>query len=212
VDAPKPSPSREEVQQLREFVRVVDSMGRRRFIVRFREQDHSISCAGELVGPEYDKKDFDAFLTDFRKVAMSKSESVYLTKVLRTVGKYASEPMRSALKLCHVNIVPLVEGTRTRIICSFERDGKTSNLTPQKILSTLVNGEIFHVGPEDADQARELREQNPLHYLWPTLHFFVIPIYYACVALCQAIQYECLTVEGPGTAPDAPAEPSDDGK
>src|SRR5713101_2270609 len=75
VTTNRPSPANEEREQLRQFVRIVDSMSRRRFMERFREQDHSLSfVGGDVSGPNYDREDFEAFLTDFRKVAMSDNE------------------------------------------------------------------------------------------------------------------------------------------
>ena len=177
-----------ERNQLRQFVRVVESMSRRRFIETFRSQDHTLHCLQEVAGPQYDREDFEAFLTDFRKVAMSKSEPVYLTKVLGTVGKYATEKLRENLGQFRSCLVPLLEGGRTLMTYSFQREGKTISMSLRQVLSALVNGEIFHVDPVHAEAAMELRTTNELHYLWPTLHFFVVPVVQGCIWMYHAIR------------------------
>jgi hypothetical protein len=177
----------QERGQLRQFVHVVASMDRRRFIKQLREQDQTVSFGQELKGPQYDREDFDAFLTDFRKVAMSDSEPIYLTKVMGTIGKFASDSLRSNLKQLRALILPVLEGRRTGMSIGYNREGEEVTLTPEQILNTLVNGEIFHVGPEHTSQAKELRGLQPLFYLWPTVHFFIMPIHRACVWLFHAL-------------------------
>jgi hypothetical protein len=158
---------------------------------RFRQQDQTLSfVGGEVLGPNYDREDFEAFLTDFRKVAMSDNESVYLTKVLRTVGKYASDDLRSGLKLIHTDLVPLVEGKKTLMKFTYPRGDERISLSLEQVLSAIVNGEIFHVDPRQTETAKELRRRNQLYYLWPTLHFFVVPILELCVWLYHSIRHD----------------------
>jgi hypothetical protein len=190
MTAPRPSLSPSEREQLRQFVRVVDSMSRRRFMERFRQQDHTLRFIGEVAGPEYDREDFEAFLTDFRKVAMSTSEPIYLTKVLKTVGKYATDELREQLKGFYEDLVPRLEGRKALMTYNYPRGDKTISLTLEQVLSTLVNGEIFHVSPEHAEQASELRTRNELYYLWPTLHFSVMPVVRASIWLYHAIRHD----------------------
>jgi hypothetical protein len=135
----RPLPTRQERDQLRQFVHVVASMDRRRFIKQLREQAQTISFGQELKGPQYDREDFDAYLTDFRKVAMSDSEPIYLTKVMGTIGKFASDGLRSNLKQLRAQIIPLLEGRRTVMNIGYSRDGEEITLTPEQILSTLNN-------------------------------------------------------------------------
>jgi hypothetical protein len=118
----RPSPTVSELDQLREFVRVVDAMSRRRFIETFRRHDQSVSSDGVLTGPDYDREDFDAFLTDFRKVAMSDGERIYLTKVMKTVGKFASDSLRKELKELRDRIFPLLEGKVQSMTLGYERE------------------------------------------------------------------------------------------
>jgi len=81
MTTPRPSPTNEEREQLCQFVRIVDSMSRRRFMERFRRQDQTLSfVGGEVLGPNYDRDDLEAFLTDFRKVAMSDNEPAGVMK------------------------------------------------------------------------------------------------------------------------------------
>lgn len=201
MTSPRPSPTSEEREQLRQFVRVIDSMSRRRFMERFREQKHTISFVGEVTGPNYDKEDFEAFLTDFRKVAMSDSEPIYLTKVLQTVGKYATEDLRSNLKLFRTHLIPLLEGKKTLMTYTYPRGEEAITLSLEQILSTLVNGEIFHVDPNHAQKARELRGRNQLYYLWPTLHYFVMPIFQGCVILYHSIRHDGILGESDYPSP-----------
>ena len=185
-----PSPTPKDRELLRQFVRVVDSMSRRRFMERFRQQKHTISFVGGVSGPNYDREDFEAFLTDFRKVAMIRRDSVHLTYVLRAVEKYATDDLQSSLKLFHANLVPLVEGKKTLMTYSYQRGEETISLSLDQVLSTLVNGEVFHVNPKHAEKARDLRSRNQLYYLWPTLHYFVMPIFRGSVWLYHAIRYD----------------------
>jgi hypothetical protein len=86
--------------------------------------------------------------------------------------------------------VPLVEGKKTMMTYSYPRGEERISLSLEQVLSTLVNGEIFHVDPKHAEKARDLRSRNQLYYLWPTLHYFVMPIVSGCVWLYHAIRYD----------------------
>jgi hypothetical protein len=181
------SPTAEERAQLREFVRVVAIMGQRRFLKEYSRQDHSVNFGSELSGPHYDREDLEAFLTDFRKVAMSDSEPIYLTKVLVTVGKLASDDLRSKLKRFRAVIIPLIEGRMSLMQIGYERDTDDALLSEAQILDVLVNGEIFHADPQHARTAEIFRGMQPLFYLWPTIHFFIIPLVRACNWLSHAL-------------------------
>jgi hypothetical protein len=181
------SPTEQEREQLREFVRVVATMGRRRFLKEYARQDHSVNFGSELQGPHYDREDLEAFLTDLRKVAMSDSEPIYLTNVLVTVGKYASDDLRSNLKRFRRVIIPLLEGRTSLMQIGYDRDRDEARLSEAQILDVLVNGEIFHADPQHTRTAGILRGMQPLFYLWPTIHFFIIPIVRACSWLFHAI-------------------------
>lgn len=186
----RPSPDHREREQLRQFVRVVDAMNRRRFIERYRTQDHTILCVGGIKAPDYDREDFDAFLTDFRKVALSDGEPIYLTKVLRTVGKYASDQLREDLKLMRAEIILLLEGKGPAMNIGYENGGQETSLSPERVLNALVNGDVFHVDPGLTTTAGQIRGFPTWFYLWPALHYFVAPILHGCIWLFHAIRYD----------------------
>ena len=164
----------------------------RRFIKDLQEQDQTISFNEQLGGPDYDREDFDAFLTDFRKVAMSDNEPIYLTKVLVTVGKFASDDLRKGLTVLRGELLPLLENKVAQMTFTYKKDGNNIVLTPEEILDSLVNGDVFHVDPAHTGTASDLRGMNPLEYLWPTVHFFVLPVLRGCVWLFKAIHKDGL--------------------
>ena len=189
------SPTSDDLEQLRQFVRVVDSMSRSRFMDEFRKQDHSLNCEGEVTGPTYDQNDFKAFLTDFRKIAMLTGEAVYLRKVLTTIGKLASTELRQALSPFYEDVMPMIEGRKTMMTLSYPVGDTKVRMSLQQVLSTLVNGEIFHVDPRHTQRARELQSRNELYYLWPALHYFVMPVVRGCIWLYHAIRHDSILGE-----------------
>jgi hypothetical protein len=191
-----PSLTNDERAQLKQFVRLVQDMVACRFIQRVREQDHSIRTErmenGEfrLTAPDYDWEDYRSFLTTFRQVALSQSETVYLPRIRNIVARHASDDLRKELGKLKNHIVPIIEGKLVGIrFGQASSDGEVS-FTSHQLLDTLVNGTIFHSDLEHDHTARLILSAQPWQYILLILNEIIIPVLNACTWLVNVIQIE----------------------
>ena len=191
----RPRPTPEERALLRRFIVLVDEMSRSRFIEQYRSQNHTIEMKEEYteaVGPEYDREDFEAFLTRFRQVAISTNEPVYFTKTLKIVAKYASPKLREYLPSRRKLLLRLlVEKNWSGIQLSYPTtDGKEVKLTSHQVLDAVVNGWVFHADPGHQPVVELLTTSKPWFYLWPLLVEIVCPTLKALIWLFKVIRID----------------------
>jgi hypothetical protein len=184
----RPSLTPEHRELLRHFVRLVDDMSRSRLIERYRTQDHTISRDGpDARVPDYDWEDFRSFLTTFRQVAISSQEPVYVFKVLKIVGRYASPQLREELGPFKKDLARLLEGNYPGIICLGEESGEGDMpLTSNEILIALINGQIFHADSSHRQTVEVLGSIERWMYLCLVLHELIAPTLNDCIWLCDA--------------------------
>ena len=100
MTATRPELTPEHREMFRAFVRLVYEIDQSRFVKKYREQDHTVSCRPDADGetkttaPEYDWDDFRSFMTIFRKVGIAVNEPTYLAKIYKLMGRYASDALR----------------------------------------------------------------------------------------------------------------------
>jgi hypothetical protein len=186
----RPLPTPEHRERLRQFVYLVDDMNRSRFVERCRTQDHSIACQGpQITAPEYDWEDFRSFLTTFRQVAISKSEPVYVFRIIGILRRYASPELQKQLAALRDELAPRLEGEYVGIRYGRELpSGEEVSFTSREALNALVNGQVFHA---DASHRWTLQFLPTIHrwqYLWPILFEIVIPALDGCVWLFHAMR------------------------
>src|SRR5688572_3338748 len=91
-----PTLPQREREQLRLFVQAVCDMVDSRFIQHSNKQDHSIEVKRldngdwNITAPDYDWEDFRSFLTNFRQVAFSDKEPIYLPRIRNIASQYGS--------------------------------------------------------------------------------------------------------------------------
>jgi hypothetical protein len=193
----RPPMTEGERYQLRSFVRVVYEMDHSRFMAEVRRQRQSMHWeqtddeGGVLTTPDYDWEDFRSFLLSFRQVAVSDREDVYLPKVRKCIGKFASDRARAELAKMKP-IVMLVEGRYSGVQLVSEVPGEEMSLTTYQMLEALVNGQLFHSDPRHK-AALNLLDSSPREMLifWLMLEV-VRPVFNACVFLFKVIRSEGL--------------------
>jgi hypothetical protein len=173
----------------RDFVRLVYEMDQCRFVRQYRQQDHTVSCRvdddGEATttAPDYDWDDFRSFMTIFRKVGIAVNEPTYLSKIYNLMGRYASDALRQRLGTDRQQVMAMLTGSWTGMHVGGMIDGKEVMFTTGDLLDMVTNGMIFHEDP-DHRKAVELFAREPQwSYLWPTIHFKIMPIKRAAVML-----------------------------
>jgi hypothetical protein len=165
-------------------------MHRSRFVERCWTQDHSITCQGpQITAPEYDWEDFRSFLTTFRQVAISKSEPVYVFRIIGILRRYASPELQKQLAALRDELAPRLEGDYVGIRYGRELpNGEEVSFTSREILDALVNGQIFHA---DASHRSTLTFLNTTHrwqHLWPVLFEIIVPTLQGCIWLFHALR------------------------
>jgi hypothetical protein len=187
----RPELTTEHRTLLRDFVRLVYEMDQCRFVRQYRQQNQTVSCrsddAGEatFTAPDYDWDDFRSFMTIFRKVGIAVGEPTYLSKIYNLMGLYGSDALRRRLATDRSQVMAMLRGTWTGMQVGATIDGKEVTFTIAQLLDMVTNGMIFH---EDARhrKAVELFSKEPRWvYLWPAMHFKIMPIKNVAVRLFQ---------------------------
>jgi hypothetical protein len=197
----------EHRDMFRAFVRLVYEMDQCRFVMKYREQDHTISSRlgndGEstTTAPDYDWDDFRSFMTIFRKVGIATSEPTYLAKIYKLMGRYASDALRERLSTDRPQVMAMLEGSWTGMQVGGTIDGKEVTFTIGDLLDMVTNGVIFHEEPRH-QQAIEMFAKEPRwSYLWPVIHFKIMPIENAAVMLFRYLLRDSILSDA-----DYPAE------
>jgi hypothetical protein len=183
--ASRPKLTPEHRTMFRDFVRLVHEMDNCRFVQQYRQQDHSVSSDvdGQTTAPDYDWDDFRSFMTVFRKVGIAERESTFLPKIYKLMGRYASDALRQRLADDRSQVIAMVKGSWTGMQVRAQIDGKEVTFSIGDLLDMITNGMIFHENPSHR-QAVEIFVKEPRWtYLWPTIHFKIMPIKNAAVRL-----------------------------
>jgi hypothetical protein len=173
----------------RDFVRLVYEMDQCRFVRRYREQDHTVACridddgAATTTAPDYDWDDFRSFMTIFRKVGIAVNEPMYLSKIYNLMGRYASDALRQRLGTDRQQVMTMLNGSWTGMQVGGTIDGKEVTFTTGELLDMVTNGMIFHEDPDHRKAVEMFARAPRWNYLWPTIHFKIMPIKRAAVML-----------------------------
>lgn len=192
----------EERLRLRNFVRLVGEMLQSRFWVRVLSMDHTItfenapdgqSCT--LTAPEYDKDDFRSFLTSFRQIALNKSDPVYITSIRNIISRYAHEQHKEGLRNLKKHIGNALEGRFTTMKMGLPTESGPVELCGVELLDAIVNGEVFHSGPDHEEVLQQLQTVPRGSYLGTVLFDVIEPILDASRYLVRLIRSNNLVPE-----------------
>ena len=186
--------------QLKRFVKLVDEMGRCRFIEAYRNRDQSIGAGTSDNGeewrthPTYDVEDLRSFLTSYRQVGYAKNDkpSMNLKDILDVVDLYASSELKNLTAQIRTTTLPLTEGRYSAFKFAQFKDNfeVEKSVTSGETLKALLNGLIFHPDKKHADTIDFLERDGvePWMYLWPVMHEIVAPTLRACHVLFKALR------------------------
>jgi hypothetical protein len=174
---------------LRDFVRLVYEMDRCRFVRQYRQQDHTVSCGLDADGqerttaPDYDWDDFRSFMTIFRKVGIAEGGPTHLAKIYKLIGRYASDALRQRLATDRSQVMAMLYGTWTGMQVGGTIDGNEVTFSIADLLDMVTNGMVFHEGPTHRKAVEMFSKAPRWNYLWPTIHFKIMPIKRAAVMI-----------------------------
>lgn len=144
MTATRPELTPEHREMFRAFVRLVYEMDQCRFIRKYREQDHTVSCGPDADGeakttaPDYDWDDFRSFMAIFRKVGIAVKEPTYLAKIYKLMGRYTSDALRKRFGADRPKVMAMLEGTWTGMQVGGTIDGKVSATADMAILAGAI--------------------------------------------------------------------------
>ena len=185
----------------RAFVRLVYEIDQSRFVKKYREQDHTVSCRPDADGetkttaPEYDWDDFRSFMTIFRKVGIAVNEPTYLAKIYKRMGRYASDALRKRLGADRPEVMAMLDGTWTGMQVGGTIDGKEVTFSIADLLDMVTNGIIFHEDPGHRQAVEMFAKAPRWNCLWPVLHFKIMPIKNAAVMLFRYLLRDGILTE-----------------
>jgi hypothetical protein len=185
----RPEMTAEDWRMLRDFVRLVYEMDRCRFVRQYRQQDHTVSYRAddngeaETTAPDYDWDDFRSCMTIFRKVGIAEGEPTHLAKIYKLMGRYASDALRQRLGTDKSQVMAMIYGTWTGMQVGGTIDGKEVTFSIAELLDMVTNGMIFHEDPEHRKAVEMFAGVPRWNYLWPTIHFKIMPIKNVAVRL-----------------------------
>ena len=152
----------DELVTLRRFCVVCEDIKSCRFIRTIPTQKHTIKLENlpeggcRLIAPDYDRDDFLAFLTHYRKL-VAMNEKTNLLAVLKLVARYVPVEERSELKRIRKRLVS--EAEKPPLQMAIGLPGSETTYTPAKIQDILFNGQVFH-----SDEALQGDLQNLLDF------------------------------------------------
>jgi hypothetical protein len=179
--------SQDEIAVLRRFREICEEITTCRFIRDLPKQKHTFSIENLPDGtsrstyPQYDKDDFLAFLTHFRKLVANK-ERTNIFVVLRIIGKHASEEERVALK--DIKSLLVSEAKTPPLQLAIGTPGSETAYTPHQIENIIFNAQVFHTDAELQGDLRKLLDFDPF-----TKMAF---LRYATILVKQAWQISCV--------------------
>jgi hypothetical protein len=140
-----------------------------------------------FVTPKYDWEDFRSFLTIFRKIAVAEGESIYLPKIINVVSRYGDAQIRDYLKNSKRHITSIVEGRAGVLRWGIKRPHGNLEYTGRRILDVLINGIIFHEGPDKASDVQILQAVDRECHIFLVTWEIVMPVLNYCIVLRNII-------------------------
>lgn len=179
--------SQDDAAVLRRFREICEEITSCRFIRDLPKQQHSFAIETLPDGtsrsryPQYDKDDFLAFLTHFRKLVATK-ESTNIFFILKIIGKYATDEERAALK--GIKRMLVSEAKNPPLQMAIGTPGNETSYTPHQIENIIFNAQVFHSDEELQDDLRKLLDFDPFTKL--------VFLRYATILVSQAWQISCV--------------------
>ena len=101
----------------------------------------------------------------------------------RTVEIEASDALRQRLGADRSQVMAMVNGSWTGMRVGGKIDGKEVEFSIDEILDMVTNGMLFHEDPSHREAVEMFMNEPRWAYLWPTIHFKIMPIKNATVML-----------------------------
>jgi hypothetical protein len=179
--------SQDEAAVLRRFREICEEITSCRFVCDLPKQQHTFTIESLPDGtsrsryPQYDKDDFLAFLTHFRKLVANK-ESTNIFVVLKIIGKYATDEERVALK--GIRRILVSEANNPPLQMAIGTPGNETAYTPHQIENIIFNAQVFHSDQELQGDLRKLLDFDPFTKM--------VFLRYATILVSQAWQISCV--------------------
>jgi hypothetical protein len=179
--------STNELGALRKFRKICDEVTSCRFVKNLQIQDHSFTSENLPDGsvrnryPNYDKDDFLAFLTHYRKLVADK-EPTNIFKVLKIIARYATDEERASLKEIRRMLVAEAKHPPSQIAIGLP--GNETAYTPEQIENVVFNAQVFHSNDDLQNDLQKLLDFEPFTKM--------VFLRYATIVVNQAWQISCV--------------------
>ncbi len=156
--------SQDEAAVLCRFGEICEEIHTCRFVCELPKHDHSITVVNQPDGtsrtqyPQYDKDDFLAFLTHFRKLVANR-EKTNIFAVLKIIGKHADDIERASLREIKRMLVSEAENPPMQI--AIGTLGNETTYTPLQVQNIIFNGQVFHSDSELQGDLSKLLDFEP---------------------------------------------------
>jgi len=157
--------SSDELAVFQKFWQVCEDISTCRFIRDLPKQKQKFTIERQPDGtcrstyPNYDKDDFLAYLTHFRKL-VAEGETTNIFRILKLIAKYATDSERITLKGIRKNLV--AEATAPAIQIAIGTPGNETSYTPKQIENILFNAQVFHTDDSLQGDLRKILDFAPL--------------------------------------------------
>jgi hypothetical protein len=162
--AKKDSFSEEELSKFRIFCSHCDKMKECRFVKELPKQEHNTEMhrqtneSWETVFPDYDDDDFRSFMTLFRQLIREGPINVF--SIMKILSRHASEKERLVYKEIKKSLA-FEANSFGGIQIAIGKPGEEETFSPEKMILTLFNAEIFHSDMAKQDALRKLKDFKP---------------------------------------------------
>lgn len=154
-----------ELTVLRKFRQICEDISTCRFVRDLPKHGSTFKIAKQSDGtcvstyPNYDKDDFLAYLTHFRKL-VAQGESTNIYRVMNIISKYASDEERGAFKNIRRELNE--EANKPALELAIGTPGNETVYTPKHIEDVLFNGQVFHTDDSLQDDLRKILDFDPI--------------------------------------------------
>lgn len=154
-----------ELSVLRKFRQVCEDIAACRFNRDLAKHDNKFTITKMPDGserstyPDYDKDDFLAYLTHFRKL-VAQRESTNIFRVLNIIGKSANDEDRKGIRELRQQLD--TEANNPPLQLAIGTPGNEVTYTPKQIEDILFNGQVFHTDDDRQDDLRKILDFDPL--------------------------------------------------
>lgn len=143
------------------FLKICTDIRQCRFVNDLRKQKNTIDFQKLPDGrwkteyPDYDRDDFRAFLTHYRKLVAT-GEDTNIFRVLKILGRREDDSERIVLKEIRKRLSS--EGRVSPIKIAIGVPGEERRFSPEDIQNVLFNGDVFHSAAELQEDLKRIND------------------------------------------------------